>query len=103
MITALVKEVVWQMIFTFVPLLSVLGNFAMVGGIAYGAFVAFLPAFYFYFLLYLGYKLDSFVVDVQITTACKPGLLRYQFCWNSIGSPPNTQSCKAPPDAIVPS
>ncbi|CAK8987886.1 ABC transporter C family member 2 (ABC transporter ABCC.2) (AtABCC2) (ATP-energized glutathione S-conjugate pump 2) (Glutathione S-conjugate-transporting ATPase 2) (Multidrug resistance-associated protein 2) [Durusdinium trenchii] len=57
------KEVVWQMIFTFVPLLSVLGNFAMVGGIAYGAFVAFLPAFYFYFLLWKYY--NKAVLDVK--------------------------------------
>eukprot|EP00913_Durusdinium_trenchii_P031305 g29312.t1 len=51
------------MIFTFVPLLSVLGNFAMVGGIAYGAFVAFLPAFYFYFLLWKYY--NKAVLDVK--------------------------------------
>ena len=57
------KDVVWQMIYTFVPLLSVLGNFAMVGGIAYYAFLAFLPAFYFYYLLWKYY--NKAVLDVK--------------------------------------
>jgi len=43
------KELVWQLIYTLVPVLSVLGNFALVGGVAYFALLAFLPAFWLYY------------------------------------------------------
>jgi len=43
------KELVWQLIYTVVPVLSVIGNFAMVGFTAYLSLLAFLPAFWFYY------------------------------------------------------
>eukprot|EP00434_Breviolum_minutum_P026643 symbB.v1.2.023547.t1/scaffold2160.1/size87486/2 len=57
------KDVIWQMIYTFVPVLGVLGNFAMVGGIAYFALIAFLPAFWLYYLLWKYY--NKAVLDVK--------------------------------------
>ena len=50
------KELIWQLINTFVPVLGVVGNFAMVGGIAYFAMLAFLPAFWLYYLLWKYYN-----------------------------------------------
>ena len=40
------KELIWQMIYTFVPILSAVGNFAIVGGIAYLSLLAFTPVFW---------------------------------------------------------
>lgn len=57
------KDVIWQMIYTFVPVLGVLGNFTMVGGIAYYALLAFLPAFWLYYLLWKYY--NKAVLDVK--------------------------------------
>eukprot|EP00439_Symbiodinium_sp_Y106_P017686 s1073_g2.t1 len=57
------KEVIWNIINTFVPVLGVLGNFAMVAGIAYYAVLAFLPAFYFYYKLWKYF--NKAVLDVK--------------------------------------
>ncbi|CAE7230000.1 ABCC2, partial [Symbiodinium natans] len=57
------KDVVWTVINTFVPVLGVLGNFAMVGGIAYYSVIAFLPAFFFYYKLWKYY--NKAVLDVK--------------------------------------
>ncbi|OLQ04012.1 ABC transporter C family member 2 [Symbiodinium microadriaticum] len=57
------KEVIWNIINTFVPVLGVVGNFAMVAGIAYYAVLAFLPAFYFYHKLWKYY--NRAVLDVK--------------------------------------
>ncbi|CAJ1455870.1 unnamed protein product, partial [Effrenium voratum] len=57
------KELIWQLINTFVPVLGVVGNFAMVGGIAYFAMLAFLPAFWLYYLLWKYY--NKAVLDVK--------------------------------------
>lgn len=43
------KEIIWQLIFTIVPVLTVLGNFALVGATAYAALLVFLPALWLYY------------------------------------------------------
>jgi len=46
------KDLVWQVVYTVVPVLTVIGNFTMVSVIAYFALVEFLPAFWLYYLLW---------------------------------------------------
>lgn len=50
------REIVWQVVATVVPVLSVLGNFAMIGAVVWISVVMFLPAFYIYYWLWKHYN-----------------------------------------------
>eukprot|EP00929_Paragymnodinium_shiwhaense_P073107 TRINITY_DN37162_c0_g1_i1.p1 TRINITY_DN37162_c0_g1~~TRINITY_DN37162_c0_g1_i1.p1 ORF type:complete len:1471 (-),score=333.19 TRINITY_DN37162_c0_g1_i1:289-4701(-) len=66
------KELIWQMIYTLVPVLSVVGNFAMVAGTAYFALMAFLPAFWLYYLLWKYYNRAAIELKRLTKTTSSP-------------------------------
>lgn len=50
------KELVWQMIYAVVPVITVFGNFCMVGFTAFFSVIMFLPLFWLYYKLYKYYN-----------------------------------------------
>eukprot|EP00445_Apocalathium_hangoei_P002057 CAMPEP_0203856682 /NCGR_PEP_ID=MMETSP0359-20131031/10315_1 /ASSEMBLY_ACC=CAM_ASM_000338 /TAXON_ID=268821 /ORGANISM="Scrippsiella Hangoei, Strain SHTV-5" /LENGTH=1434 /DNA_ID=CAMNT_0050773321 /DNA_START=31 /DNA_END=4335 /DNA_ORIENTATION=+ len=57
------KDLVWSMVYTFVPVLSCVGNLALVAGTAFFGLLAFLPAFYFYYKCWKVY--NPAVLDIK--------------------------------------
>lgn len=80
------KELIWSMIYTFVPLLSTLGQLLLVGATAFLALLVFLPAFWLYFRCWKLYnpvaldikritKVSSSPVYDHFNNLCREGAL----------------------------